>query len=278
MLAVVPLWKVSSAPPRRRTKPGPQGPGFLLRVATANANTDRGLQSIPPSAALRMKISILDDYFDTLRTLPCFRKLDGHDVTVWNDHVQDDGCSRRTAAGHRSAGAVPRAHANPRAAARAPAETEADQPAQRLSAYRHRGLHAARHHRVVEPASRHAVLCRRGIDLGPDPGRDALSSAARGRAKAGQVADRRRPHAARQDARHLRLRPDRRRRRRLWPGVRHERAGVGAAGHAGESARRRLRDGAEQGSVLCRMRRHLAAYAARRRRPATSSPRPIWRA
>ena len=36
-----------------------------------------------------MKISILDDYFDTLRTLPCFRKLHGHDVTVWNDHVQD---------------------------------------------------------------------------------------------------------------------------------------------------------------------------------------------
>ena len=36
-----------------------------------------------------MKISILDDYFDTLRTLPCFRKLDGHDVTVWTDHVQD---------------------------------------------------------------------------------------------------------------------------------------------------------------------------------------------
>jgi D-3-phosphoglycerate dehydrogenase len=36
-----------------------------------------------------MKISILDDFFDTLRTLPCFGKLDGHDVTVWNDHVQD---------------------------------------------------------------------------------------------------------------------------------------------------------------------------------------------
>ena len=27
-----------------------------------------------------MKISILDDYFDTLRTLDCFRKLDGYDV------------------------------------------------------------------------------------------------------------------------------------------------------------------------------------------------------
>src|ERR1700691_2556091 len=38
-----------------------------------------------------MKISILDDYFDTLRTLPCFRKLDGHDVTVFTDHVQDTG-------------------------------------------------------------------------------------------------------------------------------------------------------------------------------------------
>jgi D-3-phosphoglycerate dehydrogenase len=36
-----------------------------------------------------MQITILDDYFDTLRTLPCFRKLDGHGVTVWNDHVQD---------------------------------------------------------------------------------------------------------------------------------------------------------------------------------------------
>jgi len=37
-----------------------------------------------------MKIAILDDYFDTLRGLPCFRKLDGHDVTIWNDHVQDE--------------------------------------------------------------------------------------------------------------------------------------------------------------------------------------------
>jgi D-3-phosphoglycerate dehydrogenase len=36
-----------------------------------------------------VKISILDDYFDTLRTLDCFRKLAGHDVTIWNDHVQD---------------------------------------------------------------------------------------------------------------------------------------------------------------------------------------------
>ena len=36
-----------------------------------------------------MRITILDDYFDTLRTLPCFRKLDGHQVDIWNDHVQE---------------------------------------------------------------------------------------------------------------------------------------------------------------------------------------------
>jgi D-3-phosphoglycerate dehydrogenase len=36
-----------------------------------------------------MKVSILDDTFDVLRTLPCFAKLSGHEVTVWTDHVQD---------------------------------------------------------------------------------------------------------------------------------------------------------------------------------------------
>ena len=36
-----------------------------------------------------MKVTVLDDYFDTIRTLDCFAKLNGHDVTIWNDHVQD---------------------------------------------------------------------------------------------------------------------------------------------------------------------------------------------
>ena len=45
-----------------------------------------------------MKVTILDDYFDTLRTLPCFAKLAGHEVTVWNDHLQDtDGLAARLA-------------------------------------------------------------------------------------------------------------------------------------------------------------------------------------
>jgi D-3-phosphoglycerate dehydrogenase / 2-oxoglutarate reductase len=37
-----------------------------------------------------MKISILDDYHDTVRTLSCFGKLVGHEVAIWNDHVQND--------------------------------------------------------------------------------------------------------------------------------------------------------------------------------------------
>ena len=37
-----------------------------------------------------MRVSILDDWSDTLRTLPCFSLLDGHEVTVFNDHPTDE--------------------------------------------------------------------------------------------------------------------------------------------------------------------------------------------
>lgn len=36
-----------------------------------------------------MKVHILDDWFDTLRGLPCFARLADHDVTVWTDHEPD---------------------------------------------------------------------------------------------------------------------------------------------------------------------------------------------
>lgn len=36
-----------------------------------------------------MKISILDDYQDVVRRLDCYSKLQGHEVTVWNDHSKD---------------------------------------------------------------------------------------------------------------------------------------------------------------------------------------------
>ncbi|WP_298922161.1 D-2-hydroxyacid dehydrogenase family protein [uncultured Roseobacter sp.] len=38
-----------------------------------------------------MKVHILDDWFDTLRRLPCFARLQDHDVTVWTDHEPDPG-------------------------------------------------------------------------------------------------------------------------------------------------------------------------------------------
>ena len=36
-----------------------------------------------------MRVSVLDDYFDTVRTLRCFARLASYEVTIWNDHVQD---------------------------------------------------------------------------------------------------------------------------------------------------------------------------------------------
>lgn len=36
-----------------------------------------------------MKLAILDDWFDTLRGLPCFAKLDGIETTVFTDHLTE---------------------------------------------------------------------------------------------------------------------------------------------------------------------------------------------
>jgi D-3-phosphoglycerate dehydrogenase len=57
-------------------------------VQTKN-NVIIGFDQSAAQEAHSMKISILDDYHDTLRTLACFGKLAGHDVRIWNDHVQD---------------------------------------------------------------------------------------------------------------------------------------------------------------------------------------------
>ena len=38
-----------------------------------------------------MRVTILDDYFDTVRHLPAFQKVASHDVTIWNDHLQETG-------------------------------------------------------------------------------------------------------------------------------------------------------------------------------------------
>ena len=36
-----------------------------------------------------MNITVLDDWQNTVRTLPAFAKVAGHQVTIWNDHTKD---------------------------------------------------------------------------------------------------------------------------------------------------------------------------------------------
>ena len=207
-----------------------------------------------------MNITILDDYFDTLRGLPCFRKLDGHAVTVWNDHVQDtDALAERLR--DTDALVLIRAHPDPGAVDRPAAAPEADQPAQRLSAYRHRRLYHAWRDRVLEPARRHAVLCRRRADLGAGAGRHAPDPAADEGAAGRRLADRRGPHAARAHPGHLRLWPDRRGSGALRRGLRHEGAGLGPRGLAPARPRRGLGHGAGQGRLLRGLRRAVATHA-----------------
>src|SRR5215831_10359424 len=116
-----------------------------------------------------MKISILDDYFDTIRTLPCFQMLAGNEVSIWNDHVQDD-----------------------------------DVLAERLAAAEVLVLIRER-----KPASGHALLCRGRADVGVDPRRDARPAAPGRIAQGGPMAGGSRHDAAREDARPLRLRAHR---------------------------------------------------------------------
>jgi D-3-phosphoglycerate dehydrogenase / 2-oxoglutarate reductase len=61
--------------------PARQKPVSMARMLVAGRR--------PTQERCSMKVTILDDYHDTVRTLACFRQLDGHDVTIWNDHVQD---------------------------------------------------------------------------------------------------------------------------------------------------------------------------------------------
>ena len=215
-----------------------------------------------------MKIAILDDYFDTLRTLALLsqaRRPRRHGLDRPRPGRRRAG---RAAARHRGARADPRAHADPRAAARAAAEAAADQPAQRLPAHRHRRLHAARHHRLVRPARRaRPSYADRRADLGPrargdaaDPAADAVAAArARGRpASAARCAARRSASTA--TAGSARSSPATARAFGMnvlvW----------GARGVAGAGARATAsRSRASKRGVLRAVRRRLAAPAARRR-------------
>ena len=66
----------------------------LVKLASGDGGSDAARVCLTPlGQATRdrrpMTVSILDDYFDTLHTLPCFGKLAPFDVTIWHDHVQD---------------------------------------------------------------------------------------------------------------------------------------------------------------------------------------------
>ena len=214
-----------------------------------------------PAPDPTMNIAILDDFFDTIRTLPCFRMLDGHRVTVWNDHVQDDDVLAE-----RLKDTDVLVLIRERTQVRAPLlerlpQAQAHQPAQRLSAHRRRGLRAPGHRRVLEPAPGHAVLRGRRAHLGADARLGAPAPAADRLAQGGPLADGRGHDAARQGARPLRLRADQPRGGDLRAGVRHERQLLGARSDDGAGARRRLRDRGEQGGLLRGKRHRVAAHA-----------------
>jgi D-3-phosphoglycerate dehydrogenase len=63
----------------------------MRRIRPSSPSGDGGARS-------PIRVTILDDYFDTLHTLPCFAKLAPFDVTIWNDHVEQiDALAERLA-------------------------------------------------------------------------------------------------------------------------------------------------------------------------------------
>ena len=153
-----------------------------------------------------MKISILDDYHDTLRTLECYKKLKDHEIRIWNDHVHEvDALAERLQ--------------DTEVLVLIRERTEIRRTLlQRLdklrlisqrSVYPHIDVDACTQvgsRCFVEPARRHAVLCRGGTYMGVGTCGDAPGAATDVGAQGGKVADWRRQRAARQNARNLRVR------------------------------------------------------------------------
>src|ERR1700759_639886 len=61
----------------------------LARSVPVGAAPRSCVMLLSGGGAGEMKISILDDYHNTVQSLACFKKVSGHEVTVWHDHVQD---------------------------------------------------------------------------------------------------------------------------------------------------------------------------------------------
>ena len=201
-----------------------------------------------------MKISILDDYHDTVRTLRCFEKLKGHDVTIWNDHVQDVD-----ALAHRLRDTEVLVLIRERTKIRAPLLERLRnlKLISQRSVYPHIDVDACTRLGVIVSSSQHPEP--RHMPPRSSPGawcsRPCARSPSRCPPQGRDMADRGRQHAAGKDARHLRLRP-----------IGSVVAGYGKAfgmnvltGARGllACASRRPRDRARQAGVLRAMRRDL---------------------
>ena len=219
-----------------------------------------------------MKIAVLDDYHDTVRTLACFKKLDGHDVTVWNDHVQDtDALAERLK--DTEALVLIRERTRIRAALleRLPKLKLISQ----RSVYPHIDIDACTRQGVVVSSSQHpgtpsyaTAELTWGLILSAFrqiPQQMASLKAGNWQIGVGTT-------LAQQDARHFRLWPHRRRGRELRPRLRHERRGLGAAELDGPRQGRGPSGGAEQDRLLRALRRADACTCGWSRPRAASSP------
>jgi D-3-phosphoglycerate dehydrogenase len=186
-----------------------------------------------------MRIAILDDYHDTLRTLACFEKLKGHDVEVWNDHVQDvDILARRL----EKTEALVLIRERTKISAALLARLENLQLISQRSVYPHIDIDACTSRGVIVSSSMHAGAPSRAtaeLTWGLIAAMRQIPAAG-GLAQGGELAGRRWQYAARQDARDFRLRPYRQRGRGLRESLRNERARVGAGGLSGKGAGGRL--------------------------------------
>ncbi len=175
-----------------------------------------------------MKVTILDDYLDTLRTLACFRELDGHDVTIWTDHTDDlDELTTRL---HDTEALV-----LIRERTKIPGALLERLPRLRLISQR-----SAYPHIDIDACTRLGVIVSSDLHQGSPSYATAeltwalVLAAMRqipqqvAALKAWRMAGRHRTQRHRQDPGDLRLRAHRRCRRRIWQGVRDEGAGVGA--------------------------------------------------
>jgi D-3-phosphoglycerate dehydrogenase len=175
-----------------------------------------------------MKVAILDDWHDTLRHLPCFSRLAGHDVAVWTDHVEDEDVLAERLAGIEALVLI-------RERTRITGSLLDRRPALKLISQR-----SVYPHVDVPGCTRNGVLLCSNMHADTPSYAAAeltwalvLAAARRlpdqvASLKAGHVDRERRTYAARQDARHLWLGPDRRGGCRIRAGVRHGRARLGA--------------------------------------------------